>query len=102
MSQNAKLLSYLQTHSSITTLEAMTHLGVCRLSERVRELEALGWVLRHERVSVPTRDGKRASVVAYSILSEPNCDNNPIKDDYLRDIRKKEDLIGRACQLEPR
>ena len=71
MNQPALLLTYLQTHTSITQLEAFTALGCCRLSERIRDLEKLGWVIRHERVSVPTRTGKRAWVVAYSILSEP-------------------------------
>ena len=39
MTQNARLLNYLETHpNGITTLEAMQHLKVLRLSERIREL----------------------------------------------------------------
>ena len=48
--QNAKLLSWLQMHDDgISTLEAMENLRICRLSERVRELEALGFLIEHER-----------------------------------------------------
>ena len=48
MSQKAKLLRYLETHpNGITTLEAMTHLKCCRLSERIRELESLGYSISH-------------------------------------------------------
>lgn len=38
--QNKRLLAYLKKHrKGITQLEAFTALGICRLSERVRELE---------------------------------------------------------------
>ena len=47
MTQKSKLLTYLQTHDGITTLEAMQSLRICRLSERVRELEALGYHMSH-------------------------------------------------------
>lgn len=70
MSQNAKLISYLSQHGSITTLEAVQELGVLRLSERVRECERLGWVFAHTRTQVPTRDG-HAYVTRYSLIREP-------------------------------
>lgn len=38
--QNQRLLAYLRKHrKGITQLEAFTELGICRLSERVREIE---------------------------------------------------------------
>ena len=50
--QNAKLLAYLESHDQgISTLEAMEQLRICRLSERVRELEKLGFLIEHERDS---------------------------------------------------
>ena len=70
MSQNAKLLSYLSLHGSITTHEAFDALGICRLSERVRELERLRWVFAHTRTQVPTRHG-HAYVTRYSVIREP-------------------------------
>ena len=50
MTQNAKLLDWLEMHDDgISTLEAMENLRILRLSERVRELEALGFLIEHER-----------------------------------------------------
>ena len=50
MTQNAKLLNWLESHDNgISTLEAMEQLRICRLSERVRELEKLGFLIEHER-----------------------------------------------------
>jgi hypothetical protein len=43
---------------SVTTLEAMSEYGICRLSERVRELEARGWTI--DRAWEVTLTGKRA------------------------------------------
>ena len=71
MSQNAKLLCHLSSGNSVTQLDAFNQFGICRLSERIRELERLGWTIKHESVSVPTREGKRATVTRYSLLSEP-------------------------------
>jgi hypothetical protein len=40
--QNQRLLAYLRKHrKGITTMEAFANLGICRLSERIRELESL-------------------------------------------------------------
>ena len=42
-SQCQQLLSYLRKNRrGITTMEAMLELGICRLSERIREIEAEG------------------------------------------------------------
>lgn len=41
-SQCQRLLAYLRKNRrGITTMEAFQHLGVCRLSERIREIEAM-------------------------------------------------------------
>ena len=70
MTQNARLLAYLEIHpEGITQLEAFNTLGCCRLSERIRELERLGMNISHVPVEVPTRDGKTAHVVRY-VLDE--------------------------------
>lgn len=43
-SQNARLLVYLRSHKrGITQLEAFNALGVCRLSQRIIELESGRW-----------------------------------------------------------
>ena len=66
MSQNAKLLTYLESHGSITTLEAMERLRILRLSERCRELERLGILIEHE----PEKTPGGARVVRYRLVNE--------------------------------
>ena len=68
MSQNAQVLMHLEAGQPITQLEATMKYGILRLSERVRELEAVGCVINHERVSVPTRSGKNATVTRYTMV----------------------------------
>ena len=77
MSQCRLIYDYLKTRGSITTLEAF-RLGVCRLSERIRELESgyWGWAhntwpqakvkIKRERVRIKTRTGT-ACVVRYKL-----------------------------------
>ena len=50
--QNRNLLNWLESHDEgISTLEAMEKLRICRLSERIREIERLGFLIDHERDS---------------------------------------------------
>ena len=53
MTQKAKLLNYLETHNGITQLESFMSLGICRLSERIRELERLGILIDHNPETTP-------------------------------------------------
>lgn len=68
MSQNAKLLVYLETHDGLTQLEAFNALGICRLSERVREItplvERMGQLIDHD----PERTASGARVIRYRLL----------------------------------
>lgn len=67
--QNAKLLSYLESHAGgVSQLEAFNMLGICRLSERVREIEALGFVLSH----TPEKTPSGARVIRYRLVSVPD------------------------------
>ena len=63
MTQNARLLNYLESHDGVTQLEAFNGLGCCRLSERVRELERQGFLISHE----PERTAGGARVVRYRL-----------------------------------
>ena len=63
MTQNARLLNYLETHDGVTQLDAFNALGCCRLSERVRELERLGFLIEHE----PERTAGGARVIRYRL-----------------------------------
>ena len=65
MTQTAVILAALQRGESITTLEASDKYRICRLSERVRELERMGYRIDHK----PERlNGKRW--VRYSLVGE--------------------------------
>lgn len=63
-SQLARLLNYLERHDSgITQLEAFNTLGICRLSERCRELEKRGFLIDHQ----PEKTSGGARVVRYKL-----------------------------------
>jgi len=64
MTQNAQLLSYLETHDGISTLEAMERLRILRLSQRVIELEHQGYLIEHQPEK--TSQGKR--IMRYRLL----------------------------------
>ena len=67
MSQNGKLLAYLERHGSISTREAMHNLEIYRVSERIRELERLGFVFNHKAET--TDSGAR--IMRYVLVSQP-------------------------------
>ena len=65
MSQNGKLLAWLESHGNgITTLEASDNLRICRLSERIREIARAGFLIDHE----PERTANGARVIRYKLL----------------------------------
>ena len=63
MTQLDKLMNYLESHDGITTLEATIQLGICRLSERIRELEREGVSVRHD----PEKTPNGARVIRYRL-----------------------------------
>lgn len=66
-----RLLSYLETHTAITPMDAWNDLGIYRLGARV-------WDLKHKRglnitkqmVSVPNRFGETCKVAQYRLILE--------------------------------
>ena len=62
--QNKAVLDWLENHDGITQLEAFNAIGCCRLSERVRELEAIGLSIDH----VPEKTPGGARVIRYRLL----------------------------------
>ena len=67
MTQLARLLNHLEQRGPLTQLDAFNDLGICRLSERVRELEARGYTIEHTLTEVPTRNGT-AHVMRYRLI----------------------------------
>ena len=69
-SQNARLLSYLESHDGVTTFEATLNLGIARVSERVRELERAPYHCRIEHR--PARSSNGAHVIRYVLIEGPH------------------------------
>ena len=67
MTQCADLLNLLQ-QGPVTTLEAITKIGCLRCSERVRELEDMGFRIKHEIVERKNRKGKACRVARYTLI----------------------------------
>jgi hypothetical protein len=68
MSQCGALLQFLEDHpQGITQLDAFTALGICRLSERIRELERSGFNINHTPATVPARNGRTAHAMRYTL-----------------------------------
>lgn len=63
MTQKELVLEYMRTRGSITTFIAFEEFSICRLSERIRELERDGHVINH----TPVTHGSK-SYVAYSLV----------------------------------
>ena len=64
MTQNDRLIAYLEAHDGgITQLEAFNTLGICRLSERIRELTRMG----HSIIGTPERTPGGARVIRYRL-----------------------------------
>ena len=68
--QNARLLCWLQSHDGVTTLEAMSNLKCCRLSQRIIELERLGFTFSRTNETTP----HGAHVVRYRLLKAAGRD----------------------------
>ena len=65
MSQAQSILDHLNSHGSITSLEAINSFGCTRLAARVKDLEQAGYVIPRETVEVVNRNGKNCRVTKY-------------------------------------
>lgn len=67
MTQKEEVYRYLLEYGSISQMEAYLKLFVCRLSERIRELESDGINIVRTRVSFKNKYGRRGTYVRYSL-----------------------------------
>ena len=69
MSQNEKILKYLQTHKrGITQLKALEKFGCLRLSGRIHDLREQGYPIMTNIVEVPNRYGEVSRVAEYRLV----------------------------------
>lgn len=66
--QEKRILAHLQNVGPLTQKRASEELGVGRLSERIRDLEAAGQVIKHERITVTNQYGNQ-HVTEYTLVS---------------------------------
>lgn len=67
MSQYTDILTHCRANKHITTIIAMQKYGICRLSERCRELERQGHRFSREVITIINRHGHKCKFVAYSL-----------------------------------
>lgn len=65
--QQNKILEYLRSHNSITSLDAFRHIGCTRLAGQIFELKKKGYNITSEMAEVPTRDGT-VMVAVYRLI----------------------------------
>ena len=68
-SQANQILEYIRKHGSITSLEAIQHIGCTRLSGRIFDLKRRGHIITKTMEDVPTRDGS-TRVAVYRLEEE--------------------------------
>lgn len=68
--QGKLLLGYLQTHGSITAMQALNDLGIMRLSARIYDLRADGYDISLEMKSGQNRFGKNISYGVYRLEAD--------------------------------
>lgn len=61
-----RLLAYLKQYGSITSLQAIQDLGNTRLAATIFELRDMGYSIKSDSISVPTRWGGTTSVAKYT------------------------------------
>ena len=64
------VLEYLQTHKSITILEAIYEMGITRLGAVIFLLKKDGYIIETTMKEVTARNGRKTSVAEYSLVKE--------------------------------
>ena len=67
MSQNDKVLNYLKTHKKMTSMDAINHLRITRLSARIADLRDRGIEIDSETVYKRDADGNPIHYSVYTL-----------------------------------
>lgn len=65
MTQNDRILQYMEDFGSISSLEAMQDLGVMRLASRISDLKKLGYRIESKTVTDKNRYGEKIHYSRY-------------------------------------
>lgn len=69
MTQAKRVLDYLESGNTITTLNAFNELGITRLAARIYELKEEGHDVKSKRIKVTNRYDEQCSVSEYYMES---------------------------------
>ena len=58
---------YMKDNGSLTSLTALTELGIISFPKRICEMEARGIKIKRERIKVLDRDNEEKHVIRYSL-----------------------------------
>lgn len=67
MTQEEKIMDYMERHGSITPLEAMEEFGIMRLGARIYDLKEIGVKIITETVTSKNREGKPVRFARYRL-----------------------------------
>ena len=68
--QCQRVIDWLTSHDELTTLEAITEIGVLRLSARISELKDDGFLFGCRWKEITNRYGETCRIKAYKLLKE--------------------------------
>lgn len=67
LTQNERIISYMNQFGSITQFDAFNDLGIMRLASRISDLRRLGYPITSTTESVKNRYGEKVHVKRYRI-----------------------------------
>lgn len=67
MSQVTDVIEFIRDNGSITSKQAMEHLGCFRLASRINDMRKGGIPVEREMITVPAHNGKNTRVARYTI-----------------------------------
>lgn len=67
MTQNERIIAYIEKFGSISTFEAFSELGITRLAARIYELGEAGYDFDRQTVKTTNRLGEAISYTRYSL-----------------------------------
>jgi len=90
VTQAQLILNYIAERGSITSLEAITHLGITQLSSRISELRRKGYNIEKVPERVKNRYGKSCTILRYYLVNnEGTTRQDEGKMNYAEKIRTK-------------
>jgi len=66
--QKSEILKYMQTHTGITSLQAIQHFGATRLSDIIYRLVKEGYAIEKTQITKKNRYGHTVTYTKYSLM----------------------------------